>query len=88
MSRADQSNIFCSVFSLIFFLDIKIFFWINLCRYGLLGPSGCGKTTLLRCIVGRIKAQQGYVRVFGYQPNEPGSQIPGPSVGYMPQVGI
>ncbi len=25
------------------------------------------------------------MRVFGYQPNEPGSQIPGPSVGYMPQ---
>lgn len=54
-------------------------------RYGLLGPSGCGKTTILRCIVGRIKPQQGTVRVFGYQPNEPGSQIPGPSVGYMPQ---
>ncbi|KAF7487775.1 ABC transporter G family member 20 [Sarcoptes scabiei] len=53
--------------------------------YGLLGPSGCGKTTLLRCIVGRIKPKQGYVKVFGYQPNEPGSQIPGPSVGYMPQ---
>lgn len=55
-------------------------------RYGLLGPSGCGKTTLLRCIVGRMKPHQGYVRVFGYQPNEPGSHIPGPSVGYMPQV--
>ena len=26
------------------------------------------------------------MRVFGYQPDEPGSQIPGPSVGYMPQV--
>lgn len=54
----------------------------------MLGPSGCGKTTLLRCIVGRIKPKQGYVKVFGYQPNEPGSQIPGPSVGYMPQVKI
>ena len=59
---------------------------LTLFSYGLLGPSGCGKTTLLRCIVGRIKPQQGHVRVFGYQPNEPGSQIPGPSVGYMPQV--
>lgn len=53
--------------------------------YGLLGPSGCGKTTMLRCVVGRIKPRSGYVRVFGYQPNEPGSQIPGPAIGYMPQ---
>lgn len=54
--------------------------------YGLLGPSGCGKTTMLRCVVGRIKPKGGYVRVFGYQPNESGSQIPGPAIGYMPQV--
>lgn len=54
--------------------------------YGLLGPSGCGKTTMLRCVVGRIKPRSGYVRVFGYQPNESGSQIPGPAIGYMPQV--
>ncbi|KAI1295551.1 ABC transporter G family member 20 [Halotydeus destructor] len=53
--------------------------------YGLLGPSGCGKTTLLRCVVGRLKPSQGYVRIFGFQPGEPGSQIPGPGVGYMPQ---
>lgn len=54
--------------------------------YGLLGPSGCGKTTMLRCVVGRIKPKEGYVSVFGYQPNQPGSQIPGPAIGYMPQV--
>lgn len=54
--------------------------------YGLLGPSGCGKTTMLRCVVGRIKPKEGYVRVFGYRPNESGSQIPGPAIGYMPQV--
>ncbi|KAG9510520.1 ABC transporter G family member 23, partial [Fragariocoptes setiger] len=53
--------------------------------YGLLGPSGCGKTTMLRCVVGRIKPKEGHVRVFGYRPNEPGSQIPGPAIGYMPQ---
>ncbi|CAG2112185.1 unnamed protein product [Medioppia subpectinata] len=53
--------------------------------YGLLGPSGCGKTTLLRTLIGRIKPDQGYVRIFGFQPNEPGSQIPGPAIGYMPQ---
>lgn len=54
--------------------------------YGLLGPSGCGKTTMLRCVVGRIKPKAGFVRVFGYRPNESGSQIPGPAIGYMPQV--
>lgn len=54
--------------------------------YGLLGPSGCGKTTMLRCVVGRIKPKEGYVRVFGYRPNDSGSQIPGPAIGYMPQV--
>lgn len=54
--------------------------------YGLLGPSGCGKTTMLRCVVGRIKPKEGYVRVFGYEPNDSGSQIPGPAIGYMPQV--
>lgn len=56
--------------------------------YGLLGPSGCGKTTMLRCVVGRIKPKEGYVRVFGYRPNDSGSQIPGPAIGYMPQVNI
>lgn len=54
--------------------------------YGLLGPSGCGKTTMLRCVVGRIKPKAGYVRVFGYRPNQSGSRIPGPAIGYMPQV--
>lgn len=54
--------------------------------YGLLGPSGCGKTTMLRCVVGRIKPKEGYVRVFGHKPNDSGSQIPGPAIGYMPQV--
>ena len=62
---------------------IHILFFIS---YGLLGPSGCGKTTLLRCLIGRIKPDQGYVRIFGFQPNEPGSQIPGQAIGYMPQV--
>lgn len=56
--------------------------------YGLLGPSGCGKTTMLRCVVGRIKPKSGSVRVFGYKPNESGSQIPGPAIGYMPQVSV
>jgi len=50
-----------------------------------LGPSGCGKTTLLKCVVGHLKPTSGSVKVFGYEPGESGSQVPGPGVGYMPQ---
>lgn len=53
--------------------------------YGLLGPSGCGKTTLLRCVVGRNDPKEGRVLVFGKVPGSPGSLIPGPLIGYMPQ---
>jgi len=53
--------------------------------YGLLGPSGCGKTSLLRCIVGRLNPNEGSVKVFGKTPGEPGSKVPGSSIGYMPQ---
>eukprot|EP00095_Tigriopus_kingsejongensis_P003146 maker-scaffold662_size116868-snap-gene-0.17 protein:Tk03146 transcript:maker-scaffold662_size116868-snap-gene-0.17-mRNA-1 annotation:"abc transporter" len=53
--------------------------------YGLLGPSGCGKTTLLKCIVGKLSLDSGTVHVFGEPPGTPGSGVPGPRVGYMPQ---
>eukprot|EP00117_Sycon_ciliatum_P049119 scpid21523/ scgid0343/ ABC transporter G family member 23; ABC transporter ABCG.23 len=52
--------------------------------YALLGPSGCGKTTLLRCILGRLKAE-GSLAVLGRTPRSPGHQVPGVLVGYMPQ---
>ena len=54
-------------------------------RYGLLGPSGCGKTTLLRCIVGRFELNSGEILLFGKHPGSYGHEIPGRSVGYMPQ---
>ncbi len=54
-------------------------------RYGLLGPSGCGKTTLLRCIVGRLELNRGEVFVFGKRPGSRGHDVPGRSVGFMPQ---
>ncbi|KAJ8920069.1 hypothetical protein NQ315_011723 [Exocentrus adspersus] len=53
--------------------------------YGLLGASGCGKTTLLSSIVGRKKIDGGEIWVLGGKPGEPGSGVPGPRVGYMPQ---
>lgn len=50
-----------------------------------MGPSGSGKTTLLKSVVGQLTPTEGWVKVFGFQPNQPGSQIPGPAIGYMPQ---
>ena len=51
----------------------------------MLGPSGSGKTTLLKSVVGQLAPTEGWVKVFGFQPNQPGSQIPGAAIGYMPQ---
>lgn len=53
--------------------------------YSLLGPSGCGKTTLLKCIIGQHKVQEGSLKVYGRIPGSKGFPIPGPGVGYMPQ---
>ncbi|GAB6022220.1 hypothetical protein CHUAL_006355 [Chamberlinius hualienensis] len=54
--------------------------------YSLLGPSGCGKTTLLKCVIGRTAINEGILRVFGHNPRSKKSKLPGPQVGYMPQV--
>lgn len=59
---------------------------VHISSYGLLGPSGCGKTTLLRCIVGLMKVDSGSLLAMGDVPSAPGHSIPGPMVGYMPQV--
>lgn len=48
--------------------------------YSLLGPSGGGKTTLLKLMLGRLKLQQGTIRVLGQQPGAANS-----SISFMPQ---
>jgi ABC-type multidrug transport system ATPase subunit len=50
-----------------------------------LGASGCGKTTLLSCIVGTKNLNSGHLTVLGGTPGKPGSGVPGPRIGYMPQ---
>lgn len=37
-------------------------------KVAILGPNGCGKTTLLKHILGVVSAQEGLVRVFGFDP--------------------
>ncbi|KAK4883052.1 hypothetical protein RN001_006371 [Aquatica leii] len=53
--------------------------------YGLLGSSGCGKTTLLDCMLGQKKLDDGKVWILGGPPNSEKSKVPGCSIGFMPQ---
>lgn len=58
---------------------------ISMFSYGLLGASGCGKTTLLSCIVGQKKLQEGQISVLGTCFNQHSASALGPRIGYMPQ---
>lgn len=50
---------------------------------GLVGPNGGGKTTLLKVILGLVKADKGAVEVFGVSPEKLGSKRH--LIGYLPQ---
>ena len=46
----------------------------------MIGPNGGGKTTLLKLMLGLLKAESGSIRIFGKPPKEAVSRI-----GYVPQ---
>lgn len=84
-----RNNVLNTVFflSLTLFLSFSSSFVYNnlYCSYGLLGASGCGKTTLLSCIVGQKKMQEGHISVLGTNMNSHSAATLGPRIGYMPQ---
>ena len=50
--------------------------------YGLIGPNGSGKTTVIRMLMGLVRATAGQARVLG---QEMPIKVQGPGVSYMPQ---
>ncbi|MCP3910629.1 MAG: ABC transporter ATP-binding protein [Actinomycetia bacterium] len=51
---------------------------------GLLGSNGAGKTTLLGLVLGLHRADEGELRVFGFDPNRFGSDVRA-GLGYSPE---
>src|SRR5499427_67883 len=51
---------------------------------GLVGPDGAGKTTLIRLMTGLLEAEEGSLRVLGFDPTHNARWIQA-SIGYMPQ---
>ena len=49
---------------------------------GVIGPNGSGKTTMLKCIMGLIKPNSGFVKLLGQELNEVRERI-----AYVPQRG-
>lgn len=50
-----------------------------------MGPNGAGKTTLLKVMLGLLKPQKGYVKVFGYDAVREANAVRR-LVGYVPQI--
>ena len=51
---------------------------------GLVGPDGAGKTTLIRLMTGLLEAEEGSLRVLGFDPTNDARWIQA-AIGYMPQ---
>ncbi|MFN7942293.1 MAG: ABC transporter ATP-binding protein [Thermoanaerobaculia bacterium] len=49
---------------------------------GLLGPNGAGKSTLVRALIGRVRPDEGEIRIFDRPADSPGARA---LVGYVPQ---
>ena len=47
---------------------------------GIIGPNGGGKTTLIKCILGLHRPQEGHIRFF-----KDGKEVPEIKMGYLPQ---
>lgn len=52
------------------------------CVFGLLGENGAGKSTMIKHILGSLKAKSGSVRVFGEDPVEEAESVLG-RIGYL-----
>lgn len=50
--------------------------------YGLLGPNESGKSTLLKCIAGLLRPDQGQIKVFGQRPG----RVTKAKVAYLPEI--
>lgn len=53
--------------------------------HGFLGRNGAGKTTTIKILMGLLRQDSGYARIFGeeVEPNNPGLRL---GVGYMPEL--
>lgn len=51
-------------------------------RFALLGPNGAGKSTTLKLLIGSLRPDTGYVRVFGAPPESRAAKA---AVGYLPE---
>src|SRR5215471_21564069 len=52
------------------------------CVFGLVGENGAGKTTMIRHLLGLLRAETGTVRVFGFDPVVKSVEVLG-RVGYL-----
>ena len=50
---------------------------------GLIGPNGGGKTTLMRLMLGQLRAQEGRIEIAGFSPGQ--AVRKGDVLGYLPQ---